>query len=118
VERLAHRVEDQTAILTQLKFQDLDMPRNFETTAQTNTVQLQPVAPVHPFAFIPVEQLIRPTLKVQTSTIRSRPRVEICRPADQHRVSGEWTAYRQYTGIMPMYTVRFGLTLLFPHVLL
>jgi hypothetical protein len=30
-------------------------------------------------------------------------------------VSGEWTAYRQYAGITPMYTVRFGLTLLFPH---
>jgi hypothetical protein len=30
-------------------------------------------------------------------------------------VSGEWTAYRQYTNITPMYTVRFGLTLLFPH---
>ena len=30
-------------------------------------------------------------------------------------VSGEWTAYRQYTNITPMYTVRFGVTLLFPH---
>jgi hypothetical protein len=30
-------------------------------------------------------------------------------------VSGEWTAYRQYAGITPMYTVRFGLTLLFPN---
>ena len=30
-------------------------------------------------------------------------------------VSGEWTAYRQYTDITPMYTVRFGVTLLFPH---
>jgi hypothetical protein len=30
-------------------------------------------------------------------------------------VSGEWTAYRQYTSITPMYTVRFGLTLLFPN---
>jgi hypothetical protein len=29
-------------------------------------------------------------------------------------VSGEWTGYRQYTSITPMYTVRFGLTLLFP----
>ena len=29
-------------------------------------------------------------------------------------VTGEWTAYRQYTKITPMYTVRFGLTLLFP----
>ncbi len=30
-------------------------------------------------------------------------------------VSGEWMAYRQYTNITPMYTVRFGVTLLFPH---
>jgi hypothetical protein len=29
-------------------------------------------------------------------------------------VSGEWTAYRQYSTITPMYTVRFGLTLLLP----
>jgi hypothetical protein len=29
-------------------------------------------------------------------------------------VSGEWTTYRQNTTITPMYTVRFGLTLLFP----
>ncbi len=28
--------------------------------------------------------------------------------------SGEWTAYHQFTGITPMYTVRFGVTLLFP----
>ncbi len=33
-------------------------------------------------------------------------------------VTGEWTAYRQYTKITPMYTVRFGLTLLFPDFLL
>jgi hypothetical protein len=31
-------------------------------------------------------------------------------------VSGEWTAYRQYSNITPMYTVRFGLTLLFPDI--
>jgi len=30
--------------------------------------------------------------------------------------SGEWTAYRQYTKVTPLYTVRFGLTLLFPTV--
>ncbi|MGH7906062.1 MAG: hypothetical protein ACREP6_05495, partial [Candidatus Binataceae bacterium] len=31
-------------------------------------------------------------------------------------VSGEWTAYRQFAGITPMYTIKFGLTLLFPNV--
>jgi hypothetical protein len=33
-------------------------------------------------------------------------------------VSVEWTAYRQYTNITPMYTVRFGFTVLFPNLLL
>ncbi len=32
--------------------------------------------------------------------------------------SGEWTAYRQYSSITPEYTVRFGITLLFPDILL
>jgi len=30
--------------------------------------------------------------------------------------SFEWTAYHQYAGITPKYTLRFGLTLLFPHL--
>jgi hypothetical protein len=29
-------------------------------------------------------------------------------------VAGEWKAYQQYSGITPMYSARFGLTLLFP----
>ncbi len=65
-ERLSRQVEDPTAILAQLKFQDLYTPSNFQTSAQTNTVQLQAVAPIHRFAFVPVEQIIRPTLKVET----------------------------------------------------
>ncbi len=65
-ERLSRQVEDPTAILAQLKFQDLYTPSNFQTSAQTNTIQLQAVAPIHRFAFVPVEQIIRPTLKVET----------------------------------------------------
>src|SRR5713101_186981 len=34
-DRLAREVEDPTAILTQLQFQDLYTPRNFQTSAQT-----------------------------------------------------------------------------------
>ncbi len=250
VDRLARQVEDPTAILTQLKFEDLYVPRNFQTTAQTNTVQLRPVVPLPPFPFLPVEQIIRPTLKVETlatssgsSTIteytdmdlfdlfvsnwpdpkttgfgwgvgptfvfptgrvpkagkhayqvgpaaaaayRGVPHLMLgflfqnpisfaytnssATPQSQMEfqplvsytlgegwyvksadstwtvnwrhgtsttipvslgfgrvwkfgglefntwTSGEWTAYRQYTGITPMYTVRFGLTLLFPHL--
>ena len=65
-ERLSRQVEDPTAILAQLKFQDLYTPSNFQTSAQTNTIQLQAIAPIHRFAFVPVEQIIRPTLKVET----------------------------------------------------
>ena len=65
-DRLAREVDDPTAILTQLKLQDLYTPRNFQTTAQTNTVQLRPVIPVESFTLFPFEQLIRPTFEVQT----------------------------------------------------
>jgi hypothetical protein len=65
-DQLAREVDDPTAILTQLKFQDLYTPRNFQTTAQTNTLQLRPVLPVEPFSLIPFEQIIRPTFEVQT----------------------------------------------------
>ena len=63
---LAREVDDPTAILSQLKFQDLYTPRNFQTTAQTNTVQLRPVLPVDSFALFPFKQLIRPTFEVKT----------------------------------------------------
>ena len=65
-DRLATEVEDPTAILTQLQFQDLYTSRNFQTSAQTNTVQLRPVIPVTPFSLFPFEQIIRPTFKVQS----------------------------------------------------
>jgi hypothetical protein len=63
---LARQVDDPTAILTQLKLQDLYTPRNFQTTAQTNTVQVRPVIPVESFALFPFKQLIRPTFEVKT----------------------------------------------------
>ena len=63
---LTRQVDDPTAILTQLKFQDQYTPRNFQTSAQTNAIQLQPVVPVEPFSLLPFEQVIRPTFKVDT----------------------------------------------------
>lgn len=63
---LAREVDDPTAILTQLKLQDLYTPRNFQTTAQTNTVQVRPVIPVESFSLFPFNQIIRPTFLVQT----------------------------------------------------
>src|SRR5580704_7744010 len=63
---LAREVDDPTAILTQLKLQDLYTPRNFQTSAQTNTVQLRPVIPVESFSLFPFKQLLRPTFEIQT----------------------------------------------------
>lgn len=65
-DRLATEVEDPTAILTQFQFQDIYTPRNFQTSAQTNTIQLRPVIPVTPFSLFPFDQIIRPTFKVQS----------------------------------------------------
>jgi hypothetical protein len=63
---LAREVDDPTAILTQLKLQDLYTPKNSQTSAQTNTIQLQPIVPVEPFSLVPFKQVIRPTFKVST----------------------------------------------------
>jgi hypothetical protein len=248
-DQLAREVDDPTVILTQLKFQDIYTPGNFETSAQTNTAQLQAVVPIGALSFLPFQQVIRPTFKLQTSATsggsttitefadtqlfdlfisnwpdpketgfgwavgptfvfptgrvsqtgkhawqigpaaaaayRGVPHLMVgflfqnpisfaytnssASPQNQMQfqplvsytlgrgwyvksadstwtvnwrhgssttipislgfgkvwkfegpelntwVSGEWTAYRQYAGITPMYTVRFGLTLLFPH---
>src|SRR5215472_15386352 len=65
-DQLAKEVDDPTAILAQLKFQDLYTPQNYSTTAQTNTLQGRPVLPIQPFSFFPWQQLIRPTLKLET----------------------------------------------------
>jgi hypothetical protein len=68
-DHLAREVEDPTAILAQLQFQDLYTPRNFQSSAQTNTLQLRPIVPIRPFSWFPFAQVIRPTFKVsQTAT--------------------------------------------------
>ena len=65
-EQLAREVDDPTVVLTQLKFQDLYTPQNFQTSAQTNELQLKVVLPVEPLLFLPFQQVIRPTFKLQT----------------------------------------------------
>ena len=62
---LAKEVNDPTAILTQLQFQDLYTPRNFQTSAQTNTIQLRTIVPLEAFSGFPFQQVIRPTFRVQ-----------------------------------------------------
>ena len=63
---LAREVDDPTAILTRLKFQDLYTPQNFSTTAQTNELQLKIVAPIQAFWFFPFQQIVRPTISLKT----------------------------------------------------
>lgn len=65
-DQLAREVDDPTVILTQMKFQDLYTPRNFQTSAQTNELQLKVVLPVEPLSFLTFQQVIRPTFKLQT----------------------------------------------------
>ncbi len=65
-DRLAREVDDPTAILMQFQFQDLYTPRNFQTSAQTNTIQLRPVVPIEAFSAFPFQQIIRPTFKVES----------------------------------------------------
>jgi hypothetical protein len=65
-DQLAREVDDPTVILTQLKFQDIYTPGNFRTSAQTNEFQLKVVAPVEPLSFFPLQQIIRPTFKLQS----------------------------------------------------
>jgi hypothetical protein len=66
-DQLAREVDDPTVILTQLKFQDIYTPGNFETSAQTNTGQIQAVVPIVALPFLPFQQVLRPTFKLQTS---------------------------------------------------
>ena len=63
-DRLAREVEDPTAILAQLQIQDIYSPRDFQTSAQTNTIQIRPIVPIAAFPGFPFQQIIRPTFKV------------------------------------------------------
>jgi hypothetical protein len=65
-EQLAGKVDDPTAILAQLKFEDLYTPQNYSTMAQTNTLQFRPFLPIQPLTVLPLQQIIRPTLKLET----------------------------------------------------
>jgi len=63
---LADEVNDPTAMLTQVRFLDFYTPGNFQTSAQTNAALLQPIIPVGRLSFLPIEQIIRPTIKLST----------------------------------------------------
>jgi hypothetical protein len=65
-EPLAEQVTDPLSHLTQIQVKDPYTPAEYGTNAQPNTVQLRAIFAIRPFSFIPVEQLIRPTIKIVT----------------------------------------------------
>src|SRR5215470_4767640 len=66
LEELTTDANDPTAILAELEIEEDYTPDEFGTQTEPNTIQIQPVLPVRPSALIPVQQLIRPTFKVNT----------------------------------------------------
>lgn len=64
---LAEEVNDPTAMLAQVRFLEFYTPGNFQTSAQTNNALLQPIIPVARLSFLPVQQIIRLTLKLSTA---------------------------------------------------
>jgi hypothetical protein len=65
-EALADQVNDPTSRLTQFQIKDIDTPAQYGTNAQLNTLQIRPIFAIRAFSVIPLEQLIRPTIKVVT----------------------------------------------------
>jgi hypothetical protein len=65
-ESLAGEVLDPLAHLTQIQIKNMYTSAEYGTDAQPNTVQLRSIFAIRPFAFIPVEQLFRPTIRVVT----------------------------------------------------
>ena len=65
-EPLAEEVNDPTARLTQFELKDDYTPSEYGTNAQPNSFQLRPVFAIRPRLFTPLEQLIRPTIRVVT----------------------------------------------------
>jgi hypothetical protein len=64
---LSEEVNDPTAMLTQVRLFEFYTPENFRSSAQTNVALIQPIIPVARLSFLPVEQIIRPTVKLSTT---------------------------------------------------
>ncbi len=65
-EPLTEQVTDPLAHLTQIQTKDIYTPAEYGTNAQPNTIELRAVIAIHPLWFIPVEQLVRPTIRIVT----------------------------------------------------
>lgn len=65
-ETLSTRENDPTASLTQIQVKDIYTPAEYGTNAKLNVIQVRSVLAVSPLTLLPVEQLIRPTIKIVT----------------------------------------------------
>ncbi|HEV2172008.1 MAG TPA: hypothetical protein VGR71_00495 [Nitrospira sp.] len=65
-EALADQVNDPTSRLTQFQIKDIYTPSQYGTNAQLNTLQIRPLFALRAFSLMPLEQLMRPTIKVVT----------------------------------------------------
>jgi len=65
-EPLSEQVTDPLSHMTQIQLKDIYTPAKYGTNAQPNTVQLRPIFAIRAFSFIPLEQIIRPTIKIVT----------------------------------------------------
>jgi hypothetical protein len=66
-DKLSEEVNDPTAMLTQIRLFEFYTPENFRSQAQTNVGLIQPIIPVARLSLLPVEQIIRPTVKLSTT---------------------------------------------------
>jgi hypothetical protein len=66
-EPLSEQVTDPLAYLTQIQIKDIYTPARYGTDAQPNTVQIRSIFSIRPFWIIPFEQIIRPTIKIDTT---------------------------------------------------
>ena len=66
IEPLSEQVTDPLSHLAQIQIKDLYTPAEYGTNAQPNTLQLRAIFAIRPLSFIPVEQLVRPTIKTVT----------------------------------------------------
>lgn len=64
---LAEEEYDPTASLTQVQTKDIYTPAQYGTNAKPNTLQVRPLLPIPSFSFIPLDQLVRPTIRMVTA---------------------------------------------------
>lgn len=63
---LVQREYDPTASLTQVQAKEIYTPAQYGADAQLNTLQIRSILAVSPLSLLPLEQLIRPTLRLVT----------------------------------------------------